>query len=83
MSLPAWFDPARVILEINVANLLATGEHPLPRVQAALAAAAPGAQVLLHSSFEPAPLLDVMRSLGLDAWCGRNGDSYRTLILKG
>jgi hypothetical protein len=79
-ELPDWYDPAKVVLSIDVAAALASGEHPLNRVRKALAAAGPGGIVELRSAFEPAPLLDVMRGEGRPAVCVRKGEACHTVI---
>ena len=79
---PTWFAPAKVILDLDVAALMATGEHPLERVRQAVAQSAPGAIVTLLSPFRPEPLLDVFRSEGMQVWCGPEGALFRTCIRK-
>jgi hypothetical protein len=81
-GLPAWYDPAKVMLELDVAPLLAKGEHPLARIKQAVAACAPGEIVELRSGFRPEPLLFVFQSDGLEVWCGREGAQFRTCIRK-
>lgn len=80
--LPAWYDPAKVILDLDVAALMATGEHPLERVREAIARCQPGEIVALSSPFRPEPLLGVFRSSGAQVWCGPQGALHRTLIRK-
>lgn len=81
-TLPPWYDPAKVVLSVDVAAVLATGEHPLFPVRKALAQGAPGAIVELRSRFEPTPLLDVFRAEGLEVWCGASeGGLFHTCIL--
>jgi hypothetical protein len=77
---PAWYEPGKVILELDVAPLLAAGEHPLARIRAAVAGCAPGEIVELRSGFRPEPLLDVFRSAGMDVWCAQEDDQFRTCI---
>ena len=79
---PDWYDPARVVMDLDVAALLATGEHPLARVQAAVARCAPGEIVQLRSTFKPTPLLAAFTTEGLRVWCGHEGDLFRTCICK-
>jgi len=81
-SLPAWYDPGKVVLELDVRPLLAAGEHPLARVKKAVAACAAGEIVELRSGFRPEPLLFVFRSNGLEVWCGQDGAGFRTCIRK-
>lgn len=79
---PGWVDPSKVVLSVDAAELLAQGVHPLVRVREALARCGQGGIVEVRSAFEPAPLLDTMRAEGMAAWCGREGEVYRTCILK-
>ena len=81
-TLPAWYEPAHVILDLDVAALMATGEHPLERVQAVFAVSQPGQILALTSPFRPEPLLEVFRSAGAQVWCGPQGELHRTLIRK-
>ena len=82
LALPSWYDPAAVVLSVDVAAVLATGEHPLQRVRQTLVQGTPGAIVELRSPFEPTPLLDVFRGEGMTVWCGQEGDQFHTCILK-
>jgi hypothetical protein len=79
---PDWYDPARLIMDLDVAALLATGEHPLERVKAAVAASAPDQIVQLRSPFPPSPLLALFAGAGMRVWCGQEGALYRTCICK-
>jgi len=79
---PAWYQPARVILDLDVTALLATGEHPLGRVKRAVQGSAPGDIVALHSCFRPEPLLDTFREEGLGVWCVLREGLHRTFICK-
>ena len=81
-DMPAWYDPAKVILDLDVAALMATGEHPLERARQAVARSGPGEIVALLSPFRPAPLLEVFREAGMLVWCGPEGALFRTCIRK-
>lgn len=61
---PAWHDEAKVAARIDADEVLAKGEHPLGAVQGAAAALPKGGELLLLSSFLPAPLVDAMRKKG-------------------
>lgn len=80
--LPTWYDPGKIVLELDVAPLLAAGEHPLGRVQKSVAASLPGEIVELRSSFRPEPLLQIFQEAGMDVWCGEDGSGFRTCIRK-
>ncbi len=79
---PDGCEPGKVILDLDVAALMAAGEHPLERVRQAVAGAGPGEIVALLSPFRPEPLLEVFRSAGMQVWCGREGILHRTFIRK-
>ncbi len=79
---PLWFDPARVILSVDVSAMLARGVHPLQQVQESLESAAPGDIVELRSAFEPAPLLQFFRDRRMEVWCGEEAGSFHTCIRK-
>jgi len=81
-NLPAWYDPGKVVLDLDLAPFLAAGEHPLGRVKQAVAACAPGEVVALRSGFRPEPLLLVFQSAGMEVWCGHEGSQFRTCIRK-
>ncbi|BDU71708.1 sulfurtransferase TusA family protein [Mesoterricola silvestris] len=82
MTLPPWFDPAQVILSVDVTAMLAKGVHPLQAVRDTLDACAPGSIVELRSTFEPAPLLEVFRGLGMEVWCEGGPGAFHTCIRK-
>lgn len=65
---PAWFPTRRVEGRLDVRPLLESGEHPLGKVLAELARLAPGAVCEVTAPFVPAPLIDVARQRGLEAW---------------
>jgi hypothetical protein len=79
---PDWYDPSRLVLDLDVAALLATGEHPLERVKLAVAASAPGEIIQLRSPFLPAPLVTLFTGEGMRVWCGKEGPLFRTCISK-
>lgn len=81
-SKPAWYDPAKVVLDLDVTALLAAGEHPLARVKQAVAQSAPGEIVALRSGFRPEPLISIFQSDGIQVWCGREGALFLTCICK-
>jgi len=82
MTLPLWFDPARVVLSVDVTAMLARGVHPLHEVKEILQRGVPGCIVELRSTFEPAPLLDVCREMGMEVWCEGEPGAYHTCIRK-
>jgi len=81
-QMPAWFDPAKVVLDLDVAPLLEAGEHPLARVKQAVAGTMPGEIVLLRSDFKPDPLIFIFKSNGAQVWSGRDGARHLTCICR-
>lgn len=71
---PAWFDPARVVKELDAGPMLAAGEQPVNQAMADLADLAPRAIYKLSAPFLPAPLIDKGASLGLDHWLVRESE---------
>ena len=72
---PGWFDEARIAARLDADEILAKGDHPLGAVQGAAAGLPRGGQILLTSSFLPAPLVDAMRGRGFEtaSWRARDG----------
>ncbi|MDZ7639433.1 MAG: DUF438 domain-containing protein [Bryobacterales bacterium] len=62
---PDWVNNNRVHTVIDAAAMLATGEHPLGKVQATLAQMTREESLRIDSSFRPAPLIDMLREKGL------------------
>lgn len=79
---PAWHDEARVAARIDADEVLAKGEHPLGAVQGAAAALPKGGELLLVSSFLPAPLVDAMRKKGFESASFRAGDGRVATVLR-
>jgi hypothetical protein len=79
-NLPAWYDPGKVILKLDLAPFLAAGEHPLARVKQAVATCGPGEIVELSTGFRPEPLLLIFQADGMEVWCGHEGSQFRTGI---
>lgn len=78
---PAWHDEARVVARIDADEVLARGDHPLGAVQGAAASLPKGGELLLLSSFLPAPLVDAMRKKGFETASFRaDGGRVATLL---
>lgn len=71
---PAWHDEAGVAATIDADAILAKGDHPLGAVKGAAAALPKGGELLLLSSFLPAPLVDAMRKKGFETASWRAAD---------
>jgi uncharacterized protein (DUF2249 family) len=71
---PAWYDPARIAQVFDARPLIEAGQHPLPQVMEAASALTAGEILELVTPFEPAPLIEKVRALGLDAWVRRAAD---------
>jgi hypothetical protein len=72
---PAWASEEAATRTVDARTSIETGEHPLPRVMADLAALA-GAEVYqLITPFVPAPLVDLARSKGYASYSVKEGDA--------
>jgi hypothetical protein len=79
---PDWVQAERVAATLDAAGIVAAGGHPLDVVRQTLATGAPGTIVVVHTDFEPAPLLALAPKEGLRAACVRDGSGYRTALAK-
>jgi hypothetical protein len=76
---PDWYQAGDVVAELSVARVLAGGDHPLAVSRKLLDQHPRGAIVVLASDFEPAPLLEQVRKMGILAACVRQGAGFRTV----
>lgn len=81
-SPPAWHDESSVAATIDADEILAKGDHPLGAVQRAAVAIPKGGELLLVSSFLPAPLVDAMRKKGFETASFRAGDGRVATLLR-
>ncbi|HOI33494.1 MAG: DUF1858 domain-containing protein [Bacteroidales bacterium] len=65
-TMPQWFDPSKVVMELDVAPMLDAGEHPVSQVVSDLKNLTKGDLYLLKAPFLPAPLIDKATSLGFE-----------------
>lgn len=72
---PAWVDTCAVEL-FDAREVIEAGEHPLPRVMAAVALLEPGQAFAIVTPFIPAPMIDKVRQEGLLAWTERTGPEH-------
>lgn len=80
---PAWVDQITIVTTDDAREAIAAGEHPLPRVMAAVGALEPGQAHLLITPFIPAPLLDKVRERGLQVWTdSRGADTFYNLLAR-
>jgi hypothetical protein len=79
---PAWHDEAKVAARLDADEILAKGDHPLGAVQGAAAALPRGDELLLVSSFLPAPLVDAMRKKGFETASWRATDGRVATLLR-
>lgn len=78
---PSWADPARVTQRHDARAEIEAGEHPMPAVMRSLSALAAGEIYELTTPFVPAPLLDLARGKGFDAYSFTQPDGVvRTLF---
>lgn len=79
---PEWFDEARVVARLDADEILARGEHPLGAVKGAAARLPAGQQLLLTSSFLPAPLIDDLQGRGFETASFRGPGPKITTVLR-
>ena len=79
---PDWLDEAKVKLMIDADRLLESGQVPLPRVHQGVRELTPGQLLCIVSSFNPAPLLEVLAEAGHQVYI-RQGPpgAFRTYVL--
>ena len=65
---PAWFDPSKVKTELDIREMLDSGEHPVNQVISDLRKLQPGEIFRVVAPFVPAPLIDKAISLEIDHW---------------
>ena len=71
---PHWFDPGKVIEELDVRPMLAAGEHPVNQVVADVKKMSSGSIYKIIAPFLPAPLIDKVTSIGADHWIAKEED---------
>ncbi|MBK8164896.1 MAG: DUF1858 domain-containing protein [bacterium] len=80
---PEWVDRVAVVSRDDARADIDAGQHPLPRVMAAVATLKQGQAHILVTPFVPAPLLDKARGLGLHVWTEQAGArEFRSLIAR-
>lgn len=70
---PSWFPGRRIERRLDIRPLLEKGEHPLGKVLSELGRLEPGTVCELTAPFVPAPLIDVARQRGFEAWWEEKG----------
>jgi hypothetical protein len=76
---PQWFDPQKIRQSLDARAMIESGEHPLGRVLADLKEFPGDAIYELITPFEPAPLIDKVKTKGFSAWIEPVGtNEYRT-----
>ena len=79
---PDWLDESKTRVTIDADQLLAAGEVPLPRVHQAVGQLVPGELLCVVSSFNPAPLLEVLARAGHRTYIRQvSPEGFRTYIL--
>ena len=80
---PSWFDRGRIASTLDARAMIEEGKHPLPDVVRAAQGLAAEQILELITPFEPAPLIDVLRGQGFEAWGERRGArEVRTYLLR-
>jgi hypothetical protein len=81
---PSWIKE-EPLYKIDGVELLSRGEHPLNAVQEILKDLAPKGSILLFTNFHPQPMLDTMKSAGVQTYSRKDTRSetlYLTFIRK-
>jgi hypothetical protein len=73
---PDWVAKSRVVAEVDAAEMLDRGEHPIGKIREAVGALGAGEVVLLRAPFRPEPLIDTMRRAGAQVYCAPRGEKY-------
>ncbi len=72
---PSWADKSHVTRTHDARAVIESGEHPMPRVMADLAALADGEVYALVTPFVPAPLVDLACGEGFLSFSATEGDA--------
>jgi len=65
---PGWLDDTPMALELDVRPFQERGEEPFGAIMSAARDTPVGSMFLLHNTFEPVPLYDVLAMRGFDHW---------------
>lgn len=68
MTRPEWFDQAKIRVRLDARPLLEGGEKPVAAVMVGLNSLRPGEIYQLTAPFLPAPLIDMAKAKGFEAW---------------
>lgn len=77
---PPWVATAVPATTLDARPILAGGGHPLSRVMQGLSELGPDEIYLLLTPFVPAPLIDMARSMGYEAYSRWEGDVLHTFF---
>jgi uncharacterized protein (DUF2249 family) len=66
---PTWLDETRIVETMDGRPVIEAGERPLDSVMSALGRLSKGEILELTTPFEPAPLIDMAKKKGHQAWC--------------
>jgi hypothetical protein len=78
---PEWVLRGRVAYDLNGDEMLQAGVHPLARVRICVASLKPGEIVRLVTSFQPEPLIKMMREAGLNVHAVESAAGQHTTLL--
>ncbi len=70
---PEWYDPARVSRAVDLRPMLERGEKPVALVLGHLNQLQPGELYEITAPFVPAPLIDLAKTRGYEAWWIQEG----------
>ncbi len=72
---PPWVGAATIARELDVRPFQKRGEEPFSAIMAAIREIPRGQVLLLHNTFEPVPLYDVLRQRGFEHWTRELGEN--------
>jgi uncharacterized protein (DUF2249 family) len=70
---PAWFDKSRIVKTLDLRPMLEAGEQPVTKVLQELQELTHGQIYELIAPFLPAPLIDLAKNKGFEAWSIKEG----------
>lgn len=82
VAVPSWVAESTPAVTYDARPVLADGGHPLGAVMQGLTDLGPHAVYQMLTPFVPAPLIDMARSLGFEAFSVWDGDVLRTYFRK-
>jgi hypothetical protein len=79
---PAWFDESRVIVFIDISNILNAGEQPVHEVLSAIKKLKEDEILKVTAPFVPAPLMDKTISMNYKHWLSQQAEDEYWIFFK-